>query len=289
MLDFILDPTILSADLARVLGWAAESWAIFCVVHLLRFGIIVGAVYLILNVWLRPRIEHRRIQKKHPRRRDYRRELLYGLGTVGVFAVMSTLVAFMYMHDVGYVYLNIADIGGPVWGWVYFAFSIVALIVLHDAWFFWTHWMMHHRWLYKPVHRIHHKSHNPTATTAYAFSPPEAVIQSIYVPIVVLFLPTHPIAIVLFIIHMIIRNSLLHSGYELMPKGFRTHWLGRHFTTTTHHDLHHSGMTGNYGLYFVWWDKLMGTFRDDHDATFDEVTSRPKAAPEQVEGRATTA
>ena len=43
---------------------------------------------------------------------------------------------------------------------------------------------------------------------------------------------------------------------------------------TTAHNLHHKRFDGNYGLYFLIWDRWMGTVREDYDSTFEETTSR---------------
>jgi sterol desaturase/sphingolipid hydroxylase (fatty acid hydroxylase superfamily) len=32
-----------------------------------------------------------------------------------------------------------------------------------------------------------------------------------------------------------------------------------------YHNLHHERFNGNYGLYFTFWDRLMGTLRKDND------------------------
>ena len=78
-----------------------------------------------------------------------------------------------------------------------------------------------------------------------------------------------------------------HAGFELMPRW----WLSSRFTnwinTTTHHDLHHAGsFNHNYGLYFTWWDKMMGTEHPDYHAKFAEVVGR-SAEPTNPEGVAT--
>lgn len=38
--------------------------------------------------------------------------------------------------------------------------------------------------------------------------------------------------------------------------------------------MHHQYFKGNYGLYFLFWDRMMGTIRKDYDQHFDEVKSR---------------
>ena len=44
--------------------------------------------------------------------------------------------------------------------------------------------------------------------------------------------------------------------------------LLRYVTTTTHHDLHHSSGRYNYGLYFTWWDRWMGTEHPEYVRRF---------------------
>jgi sterol desaturase/sphingolipid hydroxylase (fatty acid hydroxylase superfamily) len=46
-------------------------------------------------------------------------------------------------------------------------------------------------------------------------------------------------------------------------------------TTPTHHAMHHEKMRGNYGIYFNFWDRLMGTSHPHYEACFLEVTTRP--------------
>ncbi|MEM9502296.1 MAG: sterol desaturase family protein, partial [Pseudomonadota bacterium] len=65
-------------------------------------------------------------------------------------------------------------------------------------------------------------------------------------------------AIFLFLWHMIIRNVMAHAGHELFPAGWVDNPLTDWISTTTHHDLHHSDRH-NYGFYFTWWDRWMGT------------------------------
>jgi sterol desaturase/sphingolipid hydroxylase (fatty acid hydroxylase superfamily) len=75
---------------------------------------------------------------------------------------------------------------------------------------------------------------------------------------------------------MIVYNVYGHLGYELYPKGFNKHWLGRWINTSVNHNQHHQYFTGNYGLYFTFWDRIMGTIRKDYDQRFEEVTNKRK-------------
>jgi len=72
---------------------------------------------------------------------------------------------------------------------------------------------------------------------------------------------------------MIVRNVIGHLGLELAPAGFTRRRGWRHSTTTTHHALHHARPRGNFGLYFTWWDRIMGTEHPAYRETFARVTS----------------
>jgi sterol desaturase/sphingolipid hydroxylase (fatty acid hydroxylase superfamily) len=60
----------------------------------------------------------------------------------------------------------------------------------------------------------------------------------------------------------------------------RSRASGRHPITTPNNDLHHKNPTVNYGLYFRFWDKLMGT--DVMETEYDYLRRGPAA----VTGRA---
>ena len=73
-----------------------------------------------------------------------------------------------------------------------------------------------------------------------------------------------PLAALLWLIYMIVINVWGHLGYELMPAGFRHHWLMRWHNTTTHHDMHHRHVNANFSLYFNFWDRVMRTNHPDY-------------------------
>ena len=54
-------------------------------------------------------------------------------------------------------------------------------------------------------------------------------------------------------------NVYGHSGYELYPPAWPHHWLGRWINTSIAHNTHHAIARYNYGLYFLFWDRWLGT------------------------------
>jgi Delta7-sterol 5-desaturase len=83
---------------------------------------------------------------------------------------------------------------------------------------------------------------------------------------------THAIGI--FLLIMMMYNVYGHLGYELYPKGFSSGRLGKWINTSVNHNMHHQTIQGNYGLYFLWWDRWMGTLNSSYNETFEAVKSR---------------
>jgi Delta7-sterol 5-desaturase len=117
-------------------------------------------------------------------------------------------------------------------------------------------------------------STNPSPWAAFAFHPLEAFFEAGIIVLVAFLYPVHPMAVGLFLLFMMMYNVYGHLGYELYPKGFSTTKVGRWINTSVNHNMHHEFFTGNYGLYFLFWDRWMGTLRAEYDNRFNEVKSR---------------
>ncbi len=246
---------------------ALDAWPDIFVTDLLRYLIPASAAFLLLWVLLRRRLANRKIQSAYPEFRHLRREFLYSMLSVLIFSANGVLVVTSIQSGHSLYYSEIAD-----YGWLYWASSLVAIIVLHDAYFYWTHRLMHHRRFFRFFHRLHHRSHNPSPWAAYAFAPAEAAVHAVFLTIFVWLIPLHGSVIYIFLIHMIVRNVLGHAGFELFPRGFVRLPLAGVLTTVTHHDMHHSDPRGNFALYFTWWDRIIGTEHASYRDTFEQVT-----------------
>jgi sterol desaturase/sphingolipid hydroxylase (fatty acid hydroxylase superfamily) len=261
-----------TGDLGDWLVWAADTAARTFATDLVYYLLGAGLTFLLLWVVLRGRLAHRRIDPAYPEGRHLRREILFSLVTLCVFALIGVGLTFAALAGWTRLYLDFGS-----YGWGYWIVSVLLLILLHDAYFYWTHRLMHHRLLFKHFHRLHHRSHNPSPWAAYSFAPAEAFVQGIFLTGIAFVLPLHPLAILVFILHQIFRNALGHSGFEIFPARWQRHPLLKWINTTSHHHLHHSKGRGNYGLYFLWWDRLMGTEHPDSAGTFARA-SAPRAA-----------
>ncbi len=156
------------------------------------------------------------------------------------------------------------------YGWIYFIFSIMAMMLFHDMYFYWTHRLLHRPGWFQRIHIIHHLSSNPSPFTSLSFHPLEAVIQAAFLPLMLILFPTHPLAVMAFSLHMVYKNVRGHTGFEFTTAAHRKRngWL----SYTIHHNKHHLHCHGNYGLYFTLWDKLMKTFMEEDDKKENEAT-----------------
>jgi len=259
----------MSVEMPALIGSALQTWPPVALHDLLKYLLTAASIALALRLSPRAWITLRRLQARVPGAEDIRRELRYSSFTVLVFSVNGTAVVLGAEYGLFRVYPDIAD-----FGWPYFLASVALLIVAHDTYFYWTHRLMHSRRLFRLFHRVHHLSRTPTPWAAYSFAPTEAVVQAAFLPLALFALPVHWSAIFLFTLHMIVRNVLGHSGVSVEPAHLLRGAWARWMTTTAHHDLHHERGQYNYGLYFAWWDRLMGTEHPEYRARLREISMR---------------
>lgn len=236
-----------------------------------RYLLAAGLMTLILWAFRDAGLAARKIQAVCPMPRDVRREIVTSLRTATIFSLLGFGLYEAAAHHWITLYLDFKQRGVG-----YLLGTLVLMIVAHDTYFYWTHRLMHHRRLFRWFHLTHHKSHTPTPWAAYAFSIPEAVVQGAFTVFFVALVPTHELAVFIFVAVQIVRNVMGHAGIEVHPAGMNRSWL-RWNNTTTHHDLHHQTGRHNFGLYFRWWDRIMGTEHPDYLRRFEAITEPTRA------------
>jgi len=224
---------------------------------LIRYFGIAGTAWAIFYKWRRAKWAPKKLQPRWPQPTDIQREIIYSLITSGIFAVVGLTVFNPVVRPYTQLYSDPLQLG-----WGYLIASFFATIIIHDAYFYWMHRFLHTKLMFKAAHLIHHKSTNPTPFAALAFHPIEAIFEAAIIYILAFSLPLHGFVLIAFLLFMFVYNVYGHLGWEIYPKWFRASWMGRWLNTSTAHNAHHQYFRGNYGLYFLWWDKWMGTYRD---------------------------
>ena len=241
-----------------------------------KYFLIAGPAFLLFYILLRKRIAYKKIQLQFPRKKDYWREIVYSVVSIIIFSVPPLVMLYSDVirpHTTFYTDLS-------QYGVVYAILAFPLMLLMHDTWFYWTHRLMHHPRLFRLFHLVHHKSTNPSPWAAYAFHPLEAVVESLIFVVFLWTIPVHSIHLMSFFVFSLVYNVYGHLGFELYSRGFSKHWLGKWINTSVSHNMHHQYFKGNYGLYFLIWDRLMGTLSPGYDRTFDAVASRePSITP----------
>lgn len=216
--------------------------------------IVASLLYLELYVWRFGSASRRKIQNAPISSRQYKREIKLTISTITIYSLTGLAMYFLYINGYTKLYFNISQ-----FGFFYLIISVPAMVLIHDTYFYWTHRLLHISFFFKLIHRSHHLSTNPCPWTALSFHPIEAVIQGAIALIIILVIPSHPLALFIFLAYSVITNMLGHTGIELVSyKQFFSKWFWWSNSSKLHND-HHRYSKDNYGLYFTLWDTFMKT------------------------------
>ncbi|MCR2832962.1 sterol desaturase family protein [Parerythrobacter lacustris] len=245
------------------------------------YFVFAGAAWLLALAIRRSRMEGRVIRPGIARGEDYKREIVQSLLCLVIFSLSAFIV--IKGTSGGWMHLDTKGSYGVIECVVIFSL----MLVVHDTYFYWTHRWFHRPGVFRHFHKTHHKSVHPTPFASYSFDLSEAVVNSAFFPLWFALVTTPAVVVQVFVLFALVRNVLGHTGVEILPRWTVDNIILDQFTTTTHHDLHHSGhFRHNYGLYFTWWDRPMKTEHPKYKQVFREVTSREHPVPAQ---RGTTA
>lgn len=134
---------------------------------------------------------------------------------------------------------------------------VFAFMVVEDVLFYWAHRLLHHKAIYKYIHKVHHRFYYSVSLAAEATHPVEYILANV-VPFSAgpVLLGAHAVTYYTWFVLRMIETVAHHSGYEFPWLCFS---LLPFQGTSVEHDLHHSVNTGNYASFFTWMDAAFGT------------------------------
>jgi len=167
-----------------------------------------------------------------------------GLLTIAVYALVYELRVF--------------HVDTSVW-------SILALFVAQDFFYYWFHRASHRvRWMWAS-HVTHHSSERLNLSTAFrqSLTYPVSGMWLFWIPLALLgFEPAHIVAVV-----------AINLGFQFFVHTQavgRLGWLEKIFNTPSHHRVHHARnpkyIDRNYAGVLIVWDKLFGTYVEEDGA-----------------------
>ena len=256
-----MGPNFVLVEQWRVADQSAVMWVIASLLIsgalFVRYAVLTGLFEWVVKhgAWAE-RFAGRRLRlSPKPRRADQtRRELRMSWWTSLVFGASALVMAWAWQAGWLQIYLDWRAY--PLW-WL--PLSLVVAMLLHETYYYWLHRAMHHPRVYPWLHQGHHDSVVTSGWTSFAFDVIEAVLQAGIIPVILLIVPMHAAVLVLWLTLMTVSAIINHLNVELYPLPVRSTWWGRNVIGATHHAMHHTRFTKNYGLYFTFWDRWCGT------------------------------
>ncbi len=175
---------------------------------------------------------------------SFRSDLVYGIVGNACFAV-ALGVSLPWTRPEGSVAMLAA------WG--------LGLLLLHDAYFYWCHRLLHTPWLLRHVHSVHHRSTVPTPLSAMAMHPIEALAEALFVPLAAIALRPPTTAFLAFFVAMIALNTVGHLGLRGVALLNGRPGVLQLVSQSDTHLQHHLTPDKDFGAYLTLWDRLFGT------------------------------
>lgn len=223
-------------------------------ITLARYFLIAGGAYLLFYLVLGKSLANRSLHLKPLMSSSIKKDIELSVLSTVVFAICGAFMISEYSLGATLLYTDIYKYG--LW---YLVVSFIAVLVLQDTYFYFMHRMFHQPLIFKWMHYGHHRSGQPTPWSSSAFDFPEAIVQALFFVGVSFIVPLHFITLVAALITMTVWAVFTHLGFEVLPSSSKSYWIGRWLIGSMHHSMHHSKYKVHYGLYFTFWDKLLGT------------------------------
>ncbi|MFZ9388548.1 MAG: sterol desaturase family protein [Chitinophagaceae bacterium] len=230
-----------------------------------RYFLISGLFYAAFYIWFPEKWKPRKINSREYPAGQFRKEIIRSNITSILFGLSGALLLWLWQKGYARIYMD--PLAFP-WWWL--PLSLFTALVLQETYYYWLHRWMHIPGIYRVVHKWHHDSHIASPWTAFSFHPLEGLIQAVFLPLVLLFLPMNVWVLVLMLFIMSFSSVINHLDIEIYPSWFARVPFMRTLIGATHHSLHHKQFKYNYGLYFTWWDNWLHTESPVYDDLFSE-------------------
>ena len=229
-------------------------WFAFLGIILVRYFAIAGATHFLVHFRCKDFLVNQGISIADPVWSAIYRDIKLSVSSTVIFASGAAVVMFTFDRGGTSLYTDLDQ-----YGWWYLGFSFGLVLFIQDTYFYFLHRLFHHPSLFLWLHHGHHRSRQTTAWTSFAFDPAEAIFQTLLLVVIVSIVPLHFATVIAVIMTMTVWSVLNHLGFSLFPSSGYFSWCGKWAIGPLHHSVHHHKYTKHYGLYFTFWDKLLGT------------------------------
>ena len=244
-----------------------------------RYVILAFLIEVIFTYLLKSKFSAKKISIKPRSKIVLRKELIWSTLTSAIFAITGIFLLVLWQQGYTKVYVDIRE-----YPWWNYPLSIFLFLLFHETYYYWLHRWMHNPSVFKIVHKAHHESITPSPWTAFSFHPLESLLQAVVLPLFLLVYPMHFTAIIFLLVLMTVSSFINHLNFEIYPNGFEKNRFGKWLIGATHHTLHHTRFTANFGLYFTFWDKWMNTESPEYESLLNKKSNSKSINNQEIVG-----
>jgi sterol desaturase/sphingolipid hydroxylase (fatty acid hydroxylase superfamily) len=154
------------------------------------------------------------------------------------------------------------------------AVALMATVIAMDLVIYLQHVMVHAVPLLWRLHRVHHADPDFDVTTGARFHPLEIILSMLIKFATILVLGPPVVGVVIFEVLLNVTAMFNHANVRLPEQLDRV--LRLFVVTPDMHRVHHSveddEANSNFGFNLPWWDRLLGTYRDQPRAGHQAMT-----------------
>ncbi len=186
-------------------------------------------------------------------------EMAAALGAVVLNALVSVGGWWLWTHD----FIVLKDTGF----WRASADCVVMVLAM-DLGMYVFHRAAHLPWIYRWLHRFHHRHETTNPISLFVLHPAEVIG---FGALMILFLVCYPMSVTGLVAYLslnVLFGTLGHSGVEPFPAAWGKVPILRLLGTSTFHAEHHEHPKYNFGFYTLLWDRLFGTLDPDYERRF---------------------
>lgn len=240
--------------ITRLLGLDLPDTALAQFLFLTISGLTIyfalsGLSYLIFFVWGKKRFHPTYVADPEANRGAIKWGVLGTIGNVVLMMPFHWLIANGHSQ----IYWDVDDFG---WPWLVVSFAIY--IAFTETCIYWVHRWLHTRVGYEYLHKYHHEWRVTTSWVSMAFHPLDSFMQALPHHLIGFLLPINGWMYLTMVSFVSLWSVIIHDRVSIV----RWNWINY----TGHHTLHHWFYHCNYGQFFTFWDRLMGTWRDPAEA-----------------------